>query len=197
MSYIPQRKHSNQELSELRVRSAMISSSSPIAEMYQKKIANKGLVILGYLLPLTAPSWATVKMLTKEVNYSMNDFYIMLIPIILALIVALWIALKCELSRHNAAFIFIISLVCCFPILNAVNTDKTLRYELVSLFGVEKSVPQAEQSNDVNPDNSELSPEAIREILRLEKERVGRESVETEIREKLLDSDTPPLNLEE
>ena len=188
MSNIPKHKHSDEELSKLRARSAMQSSTSPIAAIYNKRLAHRGFVILGYALPLIAPIWGTVKLMNKDRDYLMNDFYIMTIPIVLALIVALWIALKRVLSRHNAAFIFIISMLCCFPVVNAVSSDKDLRYELMLLIGMEQSIPPSEPLLDTDSgeisQTQELSADEVRELLRKEEERIIREN-----RERILESD--------
>lgn len=184
---IPKRKHSDKELSELRARSAMQSSNSPIAALYQKKLANKGMVVLGYILPLTSPILGTVKLMNKDANYSMGFFYAMAIPIVLAMIIALWIALRCVLSRHNAAFIFIISLFCCFPIVNAVNSDKDLQYELLSLIDKESALPESESSLDAEASSGNMSAYEVRELLRLEEERIQKEN-----RERLLEAETTP-----
>jgi hypothetical protein len=176
MSNIPKQKHSDEELSKLRARSAMQSSNSPIAAIYNKKLAHRGLVILGYALPLIAPILVTVKLMSKDSKYLMSDLYIMVIPIFLALLIALWIALKRVLSRHNAAFIFIISLFCCFPVVNAVNKDKDLRYKLLLLIRVEQSVPQPDPLLEQESETKDLDSDSVRELLRKEEERILREN---------------------
>ena len=104
MSKIPEQKHSDKELSRLRAQSAMQASNSPIVETYNKKLAHKFTIIIGYILPLIAPFWVIVKKISKDPEYTMTDFWIMAIPIVIALIIALWIAIKRVLSRHNSAF---------------------------------------------------------------------------------------------
>lgn len=141
MSNIPEHKHSDKELSDLRAQSAMQAANSPIAAIYNKKLAHKGIVILGYILPVIAPLWIFVKNMSKDSGYTMTDFYIMAIPIMLALVIALWIALKRVLSRHNSAFILILSLLCCFAIVSAVNSDKNLKYDLMSMIGKDAPMP--------------------------------------------------------
>jgi len=179
MSNIPNQKHSDEELSDLRARSAMQAANSPIAETYNKKLAHKGIVILGYILPLIAPFWAVVKAMTKDNGYTMSDFYIMVIPIILALIIALWVALKRVLSRHNSAFILIISLLCCFPIVNAVNSDKFLKYELMSLIGKDQPIADPLLGSDSESGSSAMEGDKVRELLRQERERIRRENSES------------------
>ncbi len=188
MSKIPNHKHSDEELSRLRARSAMQSNNSPIAFVYQKKLANRVIVILGYILPLTSPIWGTVKLMTKDTDYLLGDFYTMAIPVLLAMIISLFIALRYALSRHNAAFIFIISLLCCFPIVNAVSKDKELRYDLMLLIGMQPSFPindpllEMESTEESSSEN--LSPDEVRELLRREEERIQREN-----RERILDEE--------
>lgn len=141
MSNIPEHKHSDKELSDLRAQSAMQAANSPIAATYNKKLAHKGIVILGYALPFTAPLWSFIKSMTKDEVHTMSDFWIMAIPILIALVIALWIALRRVLSRHNSAFILIISLLCCFAIVSVVNSDKYLRHELMSIIGKDEPMP--------------------------------------------------------
>lgn len=174
MSKIPQKKHSDKELSDLRARSAMQSANSPIVETYNKKLANRGIVILGYILPLTAPLWGFIKAVTKDTTYTIDDFYIMVIPIVLGLIIALWIALKRVLSRHNSAFILIISLFSCFAILHGVNTDKNFKYDLMSLIGQEPAMPETDPLLDSG--TNDMDSEDVREQLRKERERIRREN---------------------
>ena len=87
MSKIPDHKHSDGELSRLRAQSAMQASNSPIVDAYNKKLAHKVTIFIGYALPLIAPFWYVVKKMKKDIGYSMNDFYIMAVPIVIALII--------------------------------------------------------------------------------------------------------------
>ena len=185
MPNIPNRKHSKDELSDLRARSAMQTANSPIAAVYNKKLANKVVVVIGYALPIIAPAWLLVKELTVGEGYSLSDFYIMVIPIIIALILALWIAITRVLSRHNAAFILIISLFCCFPIVRAVNSDAYLKYDLMSLIGIEPTVsdPLLDSDEDGNERNtSNTMTEAERETLRRAEEKLRKDRLEWELR---------------
>lgn len=165
MSIIPDQKHSDDELSRLRAQSAMQAANSSIVETYNKKLANKGIVIFGYALPLIAPAWLMVKKMTENTVYSMNDFYIMAIPICLALVIALWIGLLRVLSRHNAAFILMLSLFCCFALVSAVNASKSLKYDLMSLVGKEGSMsdpllePERESDEQVSNIGTSMTEE--------------------------------------
>jgi hypothetical protein len=158
----------------------MQMQNNVIAETYNKKLAHKGMVILGYALPLIAPFWAIVKAMSRNSAYTINDLFIMVIPVLLALMIALWIALKRVLSRHNSAFILIISLFCCFPIASGVASDKDLRYELMSMLGIEPAIPETDPSLDSEsePGSSEMTADEVRERLRKEEERIRRENVE-------------------
>lgn len=182
MSKIPDHKHSDKELSRLRAQSAMQASNSPIVETYNKKLANKFTIFLGYALPLTAPFWAIVKKMT-DANYGMSDFYIMAIPILLALVVALWIALKRVLSRHNSAFILILSLLCSFAIISAVNSDKSLKYDLMSMVGKDAPLPDPlsentdEEITEVG-NKTGVMTKADREALRQAEDEIRREQSE-------------------
>ena len=159
MSKIPNQKHSKDELSRLRAQSAMQANNSPIVETYNKKLANKFVIVLGYLLPLVAPFWAIAKSMKSDSFYSMNDFYIMLVPILLGLAIAGWIALKRVLSRHNSAFILILSLFCAFPIISAVNSHKELKYDLMTKIG--KDVPMEDPLlEDESLDDAEVGNNA-------------------------------------
>lgn len=166
MSNIPEHRHSDKELSDLRARSAMQAASSPIVAAYNKKLASKGLVILGYALPLIAPIWLLLKKMTKDKNYELSDFWIMVVPILAALSVALFIALKRVLSRHSAAFIVILSFLCGFAIVSAINNDKYLKYELMSLIGKDSPSPVAEGSDELSANyGSDSLTDAEREQL--------------------------------
>ena len=189
MSNIPSKKHSDEELSDLRARSAMQAENSSIAVAYNKKSAHRGIVILGYVLPLVAPLWAVVKGMSEDSGYTMSDFYIMVIPIILALIIALWIAFTRELSRHNSAFILIISMLCCFAIVNAVNSDKDLKYEMMSLIGKEQPLPELL----LDSGGSEVKGDDIREQLRKAEDELSRERRKWELEnsKKLRDAAAP------
>ncbi len=178
MSKIPNQKHSDEELSNLRARSAMQSVNSPVAEIYNKKTANRGIVILGYILPMIAPLWAVVKTMTEDNNYTMSDFYIMVIPIILALVIALWIALMRVLSRHNSAFILIISVLCCFAIVKAVNSDESLKYELMLLIGKEQPTADPLLDSDSDSGSSDIKGVDVSELLRQELDRIRIENSE-------------------
>jgi len=179
MSKIPDKKHNDKELSRLRAQSAMQASNSDIATIYTKKLASKPIVILGYILPLAAPLVAVVKTMTKDKSYDMTDFYIMAIPIILALVIAIWIALMRVLSRHNSAFILIISLLCCFAIVSAVNSDRYLKNELKSMIG--KGEPMQDPLLDESTyGNAENSGETIQEALRKAREEQNRERLKWE-----------------
>ncbi|MFT5904883.1 MAG: hypothetical protein ACI9E1_000471 [Cryomorphaceae bacterium] len=184
MSKIPSQKHSNDELSDLRARSAMQSVNSPIAETYNKKLAHRGIVILGYALPMIAPLWAIVKTMTKDTSYSMSDFYVMVIPVMLALVIALWIATLRVLSRHNSAFILIISVLCCFSIVTAVNSNKYLKYELMSLIGKGQSMADPLLDSESDSGSGDVKGDDIRETLRKAEDELSRERREWE-REKL------------
>jgi len=180
MSKIPEQKHSKRELSNLRAQSAMQTANSSMAETYNKKIAHKGVVVLGYILPLVAPVWLIVKKVANNTFYSIDDFYIMSIPIVLALILALWISLTRVLSRHNSAFICIISLLCCFAIVSAVNSDKNLKYELFSLIGKESPMPDPLLETDEESVNrsADVLTDEEREELRKWDERARKAKVE-------------------
>ena len=170
MSKIPEQKHSDKELSRLRAQSAMQASNSPIVETYNKKLAHKFTIFTGYLLPLIAPFWVMVKKFSKDPEYTMTDFWIMAIPIVIALIIALWIAIKRVLSRHNSAFILILSLLCSFAIISAVNSDKFLKYELMSMIGKDEPAPDPllkEDPEDIEVgNNSGNMTDEDREALR-------------------------------
>ncbi len=181
MSKIPNKKHSDDELSDLRARSAMQSDNSPIVETYNKKIAHKGMVVLGYLLPLSAPLWATLKTMAKSNRYQMSDFYIMAIPIILALILALWIALKRELSRHNSAFILMLSMFSCFAIADAVNKDKYLKDELMSLIGKGQPVTDPLLDSESDSEGDDTKDVDVGDALRKAEEELRRERREWEL----------------
>jgi hypothetical protein len=176
MSNIPKQKHSNDELSDLRARSAMQVANSPIEEIYSKKLAHRAIVVLGYALPLIAPLWAIVNTMRRVSGYTMGDFYIMTIPVILGLIIALWIALKCVLSRHNSAFILIISLFCCFPIVSAVNSDKYLKYELMSLIGLAQPDNDPLLDSETDSGSSDGNSDSVREQLKKERDRIRGEN---------------------
>lgn len=173
MSKIPDHKHSDQELSRLRAQSAMQASNSPIVETYNKKLANKFTIILGYALPLIVPFWGIVSWMAKDSESTMTDFYIMAIPILFALLIALWIAIKRVLSRHNSAFILILSLFCSFPLFSMVNSSEYLKYELLSMIGKEGLTADPLIVNDAESDlvtdslvggDTGSAPDAVKEI---------------------------------
>ena len=182
MSKIPDHKHSDDELSRLRAQSAMQAANSPIVETYNKKLAHKGIVIFGYALPLVAPAWVMVKKMTEDTIYSMNDFYIMAIPICFALVIALWIGLLRVLSRHNAAFILMLSLFCCFALGTAVNSSKELKYDLMALIGKEGSMSDPlldqERESEEQANNSTTMTAEEHEALEKAKEEYKKEREE-------------------
>ncbi|MGJ8656664.1 MAG: hypothetical protein ACSHX6_09440 [Akkermansiaceae bacterium] len=192
MSKIPDHKHSDKELSRLRAQSAMQASNSPIVETYNKKLAHKFTIVVGYVLPLVAPFWLLVKKIAKDTDYGMSDFYIMAIPIILALMIALWIAIKRVLSRHNSAFILILSMLCGFAIISAVNSSSRLKYNLMSTVGKDAPLPdplleseeeevkdagnKADVMTDADREELKAAEEEMREWLR---EKAQREKEDT------------------
>ncbi len=156
---IPNHKHSERELSELRARSAMQSANSPIVATYNKKLASRFVVVLGYLLPLIAPAWYITKWLTQDDFYVMSDLYIMSIPLVLALMIALFIALFRSLSRHNAAFIMIISMLCCFPVGGVISSDDNLKSDLMAIVGKELPVDVLKEDLKVERESGVLTEE--------------------------------------
>ena len=174
MSKIPTKKHSKAELSRIKAQSAMQNDNS-VANTYNKQLASKFTIILGYVLPLITIIWWAIKLQktkNSSVEFEMSDFYIMTIPIVLALLLAAWIALKRVLSRHNSAFITILCILCCFPIASAINSSEFLKADLFSLVGKEYSVYkdpliEAEEENSTSI-NTGMSDAERKELLEYE-----------------------------
>ena len=142
MSKIPTKKHTGNELSRIKAQGA-IQMNQNVAQHYTKQLANKFSITLGYLLPLLTITWWIITKARTETQldgFLVRDIFIMVIPIFLALLIALWIAVKRVLSRHNAAFIFIVCLFCCFPVVTAINSNETLQANLLSLIGKEMPI---------------------------------------------------------
>lgn len=181
---IPSHKHSERELSELRARSAMQSANSSIVASYNKKLASKLVVVVGYILPLIAPAWSITKRVTHDKHYVMTDLSIMVIPLVLALMIALFIALFRSLSRHNAAFILVISMLCCFPIGVAISSNKVLQADLLAIVGkelpVDSSMPalNVESASGVLSDDERQARKQALEDYRQEREKWRREQAE-------------------
>lgn len=182
MSQIPERKRTKEEMSELRTRSAMQMASQPIVNPYDKKLARKPLIIVGYFFAVFAPLYLIFIKIQDKFLYELFDLKIMLAGIILALLVALFIFLKRSLSRHHASFIVIVTLISSFSIVSLVNGDEQLKREVQLILGqdiqpmqseadriFEESLrSQTENSESVNQVKRELSEEdkALREEAR-------------------------------
>jgi len=193
MSKIPNKKHSDKELSQLRAQSAMQASNSPIVDTYNKKIASKITIGLGYSLPLVAPFWSILKSMSENSNYQMLDIYIMAIPIILGIIIALWIAIKRVLSRHNAAFIFIIASLCCFSVVSAVNSNDFLKSNIIALTSQDGELLDEETSEEEETESDTMTDEEREELknaleeLRRERQEVELEAVRKKVKAESLD----------
>ncbi len=135
----------------------MTAQGETMAPVYDKKLASKPLIIIGYLLALGAPAWIILRKITAPLNYSMTDITVMAICLVVSILVALFIISTRSLSRHHGCFIVIFALLCSFSIVYVVNTDRDVYRETMAIFG--KEIPA-----DKEPEfNSNVSPE-MREL---------------------------------
>jgi len=204
MSKIPNKKHSKEELSRIQRQGAMQVNQNATVQAYTKQLASKFTIFLGYSLPFITIVWWIIikaKIETPLDGFQVRDIFIMVIPIALALSVALWIALKKALSRHNAAFICIFCLFCCFPIFTTINASEVLKADLLALVGKEMPIvadPLTEDSEPIVDPNSSGITEAERlELLEYKKqlELENKDKIRQRAHEKALKEAREDLNL--
>jgi len=183
MSKIPSKKHTQEELANLRARSAMEVANGAIVETYQKQLASKFVVVLGYALPLIAPLWALLEKVSDSRGCEMSDIFVMAVPILCAFALVIWIVLKRALSRHHAAFIAILCLFCSFPIVHAVNSVTHIKSELRAYLGDDAGSTNMPAQVDEGEQKPEMDPAEVRAQLKLELERLKREREERELSE--------------
>ena len=207
MSKIPNKKHSKAELSRIKAQGAMQLQNSQVVNTYNKQLASKFTIVIGYTLPLLTIAWWILKKKQTEnigMSFEMLDFFIMVIPILLALLVALWIAIKRVLSRHNSAFISILCILCCFPIATAVNSSDLLKADLLSLMGKEsiiEDVPLTDfeegKSDSATPVQGVMTDEERKELLEYERKlkKENEEFIRNKSREEALEKAKQDLGL--
>lgn len=174
MSQIPQRKHSKEELADLRARKAMQMAGQEVVNPYEKKLAKKPVIILGYLCALAAPIYLLVLKMKSAISYEMTDLKIMAGAAILAFLIAAFIFFTRSLSRHHASFITIIALISSFSMVYLVSNDQTLKREVMVMFGqevspqkseadliIEQSLKDQTESINANTGKRQLTPEEI------------------------------------
>ncbi len=143
MSKIPHKKHAHDELSQMRAQGGIqVQNNNQIVDTYNKLRASKFLTVLGYALPFITIGWWIIKKAKagRADYFEMLDFWIMTVPLVLALVIALWITVKHALSRHNAAFISIFCALCFFPVFTVVAGNDYLKEDLFALVGKEMPV---------------------------------------------------------
>ena len=207
MSKIPNKKHSKAELSRIKAQGAMQLQNSQVVNTYNKQLASKFTIVIGYTLPLLTIAWWILKKKQTEnigMSFEMLDFFIMVIPILLALLVALWIAIKRVLSRHNSAFISILCILCCFPIATAVNSSDLLKADLLSLMGKEsiiEDVPLTDseegKSDSETPVQGVMTDAERKELLEYERKlkKENEEFIRNKSREEALEKAKQDLGL--
>lgn len=207
MSKIPNKKHSKAELSRIKAQGAMQLQNSQVVNTYNKQLASKFTIVIGYTLPLLTIAWWILKKKQTEnigMSFEMLDFFIMVIPILLALLVALWIAIKRVLSRHNSAFISILCILCCFPIATAVNSSDLLKADLLSLMGKEsiiEDVPLTDseegKSDSETPVQGVMTDAERKELLEYERKlkKENEEFIRNKSREEALEKARKDLGL--
>ena len=207
MSKIPNKKHSKAELSRIKAQGAMQLQNSQVVNTYNKQLASKFTIVIGYTLPLLTIAWWILKKKQTEnigMSFEMLDFFIMVIPILLALLVALWIAIKRVLSRHNSAFISILCILCCFPIAIAVNSSDLLKADLLSLIGKEPIIEDASLADSEEGDSDSATPvqgvmtdEERKELLEYERKlkKENEEFIRNKSREEALEKARKDLGL--
>ena len=179
MSQIPQRKHSNEELANLRAQKAMQMAGQQVVNPYDKKLAKKPVIILGYLCALVAPFYLIILKFKNEFSYEMLDLKIMCFGTILCILIASFVFFTRSLSRHHASFMIIIALISSFSMIYIVKKDPLLKQNVMIMFGqevrseksqadliLEESLKinneSGEQTYEAAPARRELTPEEIK-----------------------------------
>lgn len=144
MSQIPQRKHSKDELANLRAQKAMQMAGQQVVNPYDKKLASKPVIILGYLFALVAPLYLMILKLQDKILYEMSDLKIMSIGSVIAILIAVFIFVSRSLSRHHGSFIIIIAMISSFSMVHLVKSNAELKREIMVMFGQEVSPVKSE-----------------------------------------------------
>jgi len=72
MSKIPIKKHTREQLSRMKAQGAMQVNNSEIVNTYNKQLANKFTIVVGYLLPLITVVWSVVKKMRSDMLFPYN-----------------------------------------------------------------------------------------------------------------------------
>lgn len=144
MSQIPKRKHSKEELADLRAKKAMQMAGQEVVNPYDKKQAKKPVILLGYLCALVAPLYLIILKLKNTFGYEMSDLKIMSVGTLLAILIALFIFITRSLSRHHASFMIIIALISSFSMVYLVNQEASLKREVMIMLGQPVSTEKSE-----------------------------------------------------